>query len=165
MSRSSKQLIAELQSNRRFMGTCPVCQEEFSLSDALLFAIDEEVPSAALEAIKRLRQQIKDRKLELSQARERMTKRAQNTAAAVNLGKIVEKIAPSFSGFSHVSSDCRALFEPIDYLIFQGLTKNRKVDSLLFVDVKSGGARLNKAQRSIKQAVTAGAVTFKTTHS
>src|SRR5208282_1509770 len=101
-------------------------------------------------AIKVLREKIRDRKDQLAQARDRMTKRAQNTAAAVNLGKIVEKIVPSFSSFPHVSGDCRALFEPIDYLIFSGLTKARKVDSLLFVDVKSGNARLNKTQRSIK---------------
>ena len=165
MTKSSKQLIAELQRNRRFMGTCPACQEDFSLADSVLFAVDETAPEQALAAIKLIRQQIRDRKVQLAQARERMTKRAQNTAAAVNLGKIVEKIVPSFPSFSHAASDCRALFEPIDYLIFSGLTEKRCVESLLFVDVKSGGARLNRTQRGIKQIVSSGAVAFKTTHS
>jgi predicted Holliday junction resolvase-like endonuclease len=57
------------------------------------------------------------------------------------------------------------MFEPVDYLIFSGLTGRRRVDALYFVDVKSGGARLTNKQRSIKQAVDAGAVKFKLTQS
>jgi predicted Holliday junction resolvase-like endonuclease len=165
MPKSSNALITELQRNKRFMGTCPACGEDFRLADAVLFSLDEDTPTIALAAIQQIRLQIKARKDQLIQDRELMTKRAQNTAAAVNLGKIIEKIVPSFSSFAHASGDCRALFEPIDYIIFSGLTKNHQVDSLLFVDVKSGNARLNKTQRSIKKAVDAGAVSFGTTHS
>lgn len=94
--------------------------------------------------------------------RERMTARAQKTAQAVNLGKIIEKIAPSFSTFSYSPGDCRALFEPIDYIVFSGLTKNASVDALYFIDVKSGKARLNQIQKSIKERVQTKAVTLKT---
>jgi hypothetical protein len=36
MAKSSKALIAELQRTKRFMGTCPVCTDDFHLSDATL---------------------------------------------------------------------------------------------------------------------------------
>jgi predicted Holliday junction resolvase-like endonuclease len=91
-----------------------------------------------------------------------MSKRAQKTSETVNLGKIVEKIVPSFASFAHAPGDCRALFEPIDYLIFSGLSSRSRVDSLHFVDVKSGKARLSPGQRSIKTIVEAGAVEFST---
>jgi predicted Holliday junction resolvase-like endonuclease len=55
------------------------------------------------------------------------------------------------------------LFEPVDYLIFSGLTGRRKVDALYFVDVKSGAARLTAKQRIIKEVVDAGRVKFKLT--
>ena len=89
-----------------------------------------------------------------------MTKTARRTAEAVNLGKIVEKIVPSFASFSYEPGDCRALFEPIDYLVFSGLAKQNQVEALFFVDVKSGSARLSRAQASIKSAVEAGSVRF-----
>jgi hypothetical protein len=96
---SPKALIVELQQNRSFMGTCPACQEEFSLATAPLFSLDDEPPAAGLNAITAARQAIRLRKEELAHARKRMTERAQNTAEAVNLGKIVEKIVPSFTSF------------------------------------------------------------------
>lgn len=160
MPASSRALITELKRNKRFMGTCPSCGNDFRLADAVMFSLNEQPPAQALVAIKELKQQIKERKDQLAKARERMTKRAQNTAAAVNLGKIVEKIVPSFSSFPHIAGDCRALFEPIDYLIFSGLTRSRQVDLLSFVDVKSGAARLTQAQKAIKEVVESGALSF-----
>ena len=88
-----------------------------------------------------------------------MTKTARRTAEAVNLGKIVEKIVPSFASFSYEPGDCRALFEPIDYLVFSGLAKQNQVEALFFVDVKSGNARLGSgslASKSRSRAVQYG---------
>jgi predicted Holliday junction resolvase-like endonuclease len=58
--------------------------------------------------------------------------------------------------------DCRALFEPIDYLIFPGLAARRRVDCVIFADVKSGKARLKSMQRDIHRIVDTGRVFFKT---
>jgi hypothetical protein len=69
------------------------------LSAAPLFSIEDEPPAAGLAAIEAARQAIRERKDELARAKVRMTERAQSTAEAVNLGKIVEKIVPSFTSF------------------------------------------------------------------
>jgi predicted Holliday junction resolvase-like endonuclease len=150
---SPNALIAELQRDPRFKATCPVCRQNFRLSDAVLFAVGDQPPKAALDALQAMRERIKERRRELASNRDLMTKTAQRTAEAVNLGKIVEKIVPSFATFSYEPGDCRALFEPIDYLVFSGLAKQNHVEALFFVDVKSGNARLSSSQRSIKQAV------------
>lgn len=163
MTQTSRKIISDLRNDKRFRATCPVCEEDFQLADATLFVLDDQPPEAALQAIAEARRQIKGRRQELAAMRERMTTRAQKTAHAVNVGKIIEKIAPSFSTFSYSPGDCRALFEPIDYLVFSGLTKNASVDALYFIDVKSGKARLNEIQRSIKQRVETKAVSFRTT--
>ena len=165
MRKNSKSIIAEIKRNRRLMGTCPICNEDFRLADAALFALDDEPPERALAAIQAMRQRIEERKLELANARQRMTEGAKKTAQAVNLGKIIEKIAPSFPSFCYSPGDCRALFEPIDYLIFPGLVRRDRVDALIFVDVKSGRARLTNVQKSIKDRVEAGKVKFETTRS
>jgi predicted Holliday junction resolvase-like endonuclease len=157
---SPKALIAELQRDKRFKATCPACMEDFQLADAVLFAWNDQSPKAALQALHAMRERIKERRRELARNRALMTKIARRTAQAVNLGKIVEKIVPSFASFSYEPGDCRALFEPIDYLVFSGLAKQNQVEALFFVDVKSGNARLSQAQASIKRAVEAGSVRF-----
>jgi predicted Holliday junction resolvase-like endonuclease len=125
-----------------------------------MYSIDDHPPEVALAAIKLAREAIKWRKQEIAQAIELMTNRSENTTKAVNIGKIVEKIVPSFSSFAHHLGDCRALFEPIDYVIFPGLASRGHVDSLLFVDVKSGKAQLSKDQKAIRSAIEEGAVNF-----
>lgn len=142
------------------MGTCPKCHDEFYLQDATLFAIGSEAPLVAADAIRNVRARLKDQKIALAKARERMTTRAKRTAQAVNLGKIVEKIVPSFATFSYTPGDCRALFEPVDYLIFSGLVGRGTVDALYFVDVKSGRARLTSVQECIRECVASGSVKF-----
>jgi len=163
MSKSSKALVSELKSNRRFRATCPRCGCDIRLADTVMYSLDDTPPAEALTAIQAIRDRIKERKNELAAARARMTTRAQSTAAAVNLGKIIEKIMPSFSTFTHAPGDCRAIFEPIDYLVFSGLTKSREVEKLVFIDIKTGGARLTKGQKSIQQVVDAGDVSFSLT--
>ena len=93
-----------------------------------------------------------------------MTERAQITVASVNLGKILEKIIPSFRDFQFHTGDCRSLLDPIDYVIFSGLTKTGAFESLTFLDVKSGGARLNPVQREIQSTVERGHVEFDVVH-
>src|SRR5207248_175161 len=114
-------LIPELQRDPRFKATCPACMEDFALCDAVLFALGSEPPPAALAALTAMRERIKTRKAALRASHERMTKGARRTAEAVNLGMIVEKIVPSFPSFAYEAGDCRAMFEPIDYLVFSGL--------------------------------------------
>jgi predicted Holliday junction resolvase-like endonuclease len=162
MHKSSQDVIAELQRNQRFIGTCPACLDEFRLADAALFSLKDDPPEAALEAINNARRNLKARKEDIAKAKERMTKRAQITAHSVNLGKIVEKIVPSFPTFAFGTGDCRALFEPIDYLVFSGLAKKGQVEAVYFVDVKSGSARLTETQKRIKGVVEAGDLKFRT---
>jgi len=99
--RSLRKLIEYLQSNKRLMGTCPKCGRDFRLADAVLFSIKDEPPESARAAIQVAKDHIKERREELTIRKERMTRRAQKTAEAVNLGKIVEKIVPSFPGFGY----------------------------------------------------------------
>ena len=160
MRKRAKELINELQRTKAFMGTCPSCGGAFRLTDATLFSIDDTPPEEARAAILGIREAIKVRREELARTKTRMTGRAQITAQAVNLGKIVEKIVPSFASFEYAPGDCRALFEPIDYLIFPGLTNRQQVEAIHFVDVKSGSARLATKQKAIKETVEAGLVKF-----
>ena len=56
--------------------------------------------------------------------------------------------------------DCRSLFDPIDYVIFEGLSKKRKVERIIFTDIKTGSARLKTNQKEIKELVEKKKVNF-----
>lgn len=77
---------------------------------------------------------------------------------AVLLGKLLECIAPCFRRFGHDPRDMRPVFDPVDYIVFNGLTVDRLVQDITFVEVKCGTSRLTPAQKSIRDAVEKGRV-------
>lgn len=154
-------LIKQLSKDRRFYGTCPDCGKDFQLSRALMFHIGQSLPDQAIKKLQELKEQIAKRREEIRRQKSLAETKAAITTESVNIGKVVEKIAPSFPSFMFSPRDCRALFEPIDYLIFPGLARRNKVDSVVFADIKSGKARLQPIQREIHRVVTAGKVSFK----
>ncbi len=77
------------------------------------------------------------------------------------MGFVVEKIITGWNAFPHQPYDCRSLFEPIDYVAFDGMTTTGKVDQIAFIDVKTGASRLNSHQRAIRDAVQDGRVDYR----
>jgi predicted Holliday junction resolvase-like endonuclease len=74
------------------------------------------------------------------------------------LGKLFERLGPFFQRFNHDPRDIRAIMDPIDYVCFDGLTVNRRVERITLVEVKAGTSTLSQAQKSIVQAVREGRV-------
>jgi predicted Holliday junction resolvase-like endonuclease len=94
----------------------------------------------------------------LTEARRQAVQRSRSTL----LGHLFERLAPFFQRFAHDPRDVRPLMNPIDYVVFEGLTINRRVDRIVFVEVKCGTSRESAAQKSILEAVQQGHVSVET---
>ena len=158
MGQRKQDTIRQLQADPRIYGHCCHCQESFPLRRALLFYADEPMPTHVQEKVEAWRSDLRTRRLGLRERRRRAHEVAEKQAIDVNLGKILEKIAPVMGGFGYSPRDCRGLFEPIDYIVFNELSAHKEVNALIFLDVKTGGAGLNPHQRQIRSAVEAGKV-------
>lgn len=75
------------------------------------------------------------------------------------LGKTIERIAPMFSGFGHHPGDVRPIFEPLDFVSFEGLYTG-DVSDVVFIEFKTGGSTLTHIQRTIRDAVARKRVHF-----
>ena len=62
------------------------------------------------------------------------------------LGKTLEKMAPMFPGFGHHPYDVRPLFDPIDFVVFDGYFHG-EITGVTFVEFKTGESKLNSIQR------------------
>src|SRR5580692_303702 len=143
-------VLSELLEQRRIYVRCPTCEGEFPLAEAQPFDATRKLPSQALEVLAQKAEDLVARRAELRAKKLKAPQRSQTAARSVNIGKVVEKLAPSLPGFPVSYRDCRSLFDPIDYIAFSGLALHGVVDALYFVEVKSGAARLTAAQRRIK---------------
>ena len=155
-----KDIIKELQSDPNIYAEC-LCGGAFPLKKALLFYVEGPIPEKVKKIVAERENEIKTRRKGLIKERKKFGMRVEMATKSINLGKILEKVAPAVQGFQFNPRDCRGLFEPIDYVVFNGLTKNSGlVDSIYFIDVKTGRASLNTNQRRIRMAVDKGKVVW-----
>ncbi|MAH21464.1 MAG: hypothetical protein CMO12_01470, partial [Thaumarchaeota archaeon] len=113
-------ILDELVGDPKYTGECPSCTESFKLRDAGLFYLDNLSPEA--ESARQSRENgIQELAAQYKKKIDRIEKGAPKTSLAVNVGKVVEKVAPTLEGFPYPPNDCRFLAEPIDYLIFNGI--------------------------------------------
>ena len=160
MKNSKHRDIIDTLIKGNFFAECPNCNEEISLKKAGLFDNDN-FSDEALEIYQQQLQEIKDRKEELKKLRDRGTTKSEVAAKSTNIGFILERLAPTMKNFRFNHNDCRSLFDPIDYIIFEGLSTKGQVDKIFFVDIKTGAARLSKKQREIKTVISDKKVNFK----
>lgn len=78
---------------------------------------------------------------------------SQKKSSEVITGQIAETLTPFLSHFKHDPQNSIFLGQPIDYLVFEE-------DEIIFVEIKSGNARLSKKQRRIKDLVKSKKVTW-----
>ena len=80
-------------------------------------------------------------------------KAAIKSSRAELLGKLMERIAPCFRTFAYDPRDMRCISDPFDYVLFDGLTIDRRVKQIAFIEVKCGRGSLSGVQRSVREAV------------
>lgn len=144
--------IIEVLKKRGFYAECPACEETIKLKDCGLFYLGE-FADGAREVYARLKREQGKRAAELVVRRKEISTSSEMGAQAVNMGLILERLAPCMGTFRFDRNDCRSLFDPIDYLIFQGLSERETVSNILFMEVKTGGSPLKPTQKQIRSLV------------
>lgn len=83
------------------------------------------------------------------------TEKSRSKSVEVKTGFIMEKISPFTKAFGESLDDVHHIGNPIDFICFHE-------DSIVFVEVKTGKARLTAKQNNIKRLIEEGKVRFKT---
>lgn len=74
-------------------------------------------------------------------------------------GQLTEQLVPLLPDFPYDLADARFMGKPIDYIVFKGLGADN-VSEIVFLEVKTGGSSLTPRERSIRDTVHAGRVTW-----
>jgi len=153
------EIIAALKKGHFFI-ECPDTGADVALSRAPLFDQDNFTEEALAYYQEQLAF-IQEEKHRLKALKSAGSTKSETGAQAVNIGFILERLAPTLDSFPFSHHDCRSLFDPIDYVIFEGLSQKGRVDKIIFTDIKTGKARLNLRQREIRSVIEEKNLTFK----
>ena len=136
---------------------CTQCGKGFPLSKAVLFDGLGEFPEPAELRRKEMLEELQTKLNELKKRKISAGPGAEKKAIEIGIGKIIEKVIPAYHGFGMPISDCRPLFEPIDMVVFNGLSTGN-IQSITFMEIKTGKSRLNEHQKLVKEALSDGKV-------
>ena len=90
---------------------------------------------------------------------EKERKDAINKSRAILKGQFSEHLSPFDKDFPVKPSEARFLGAPVDFVAFTGLDE-REVSEIVFIEVKTGQAKLNPTEKSIKEAIKNKRVRF-----
>lgn len=71
---------------------------------------------------------------------------------AVLGGQFSEQLAPYLPDFGYIPTECRFMGKPIDFIVFKGMD-GKKIEEVVFVEVKSGKASTSPVEKSLKEAI------------
>ncbi len=80
-------------------------------------------------------------------------------------GQIAEQMAPLMAGFPYAAADARFLGDPIDYIVFRGLSELAEDGDpndfeIVLLEIKHGQSRMKAGQQAIAATVEQGRVRF-----
>lgn len=153
----SKKKINFIDSLDGLNSECPFCQ---NINQQ--FFSSKKHSNESLEWMEMELKKIELRKQNLKNALEQSYQAIYTNTKAVNIGFISERLFPALPSFKFNHNDCRSTGgDPIDYVVFEGLSEKNQVDFIHFVDVKTGNARLSPRQEEIKQVIKHRNVKFR----
>lgn len=79
-------------------------------------------------------------------------KDATNRSRSIMQGQISEQLAPFMPGFPFDAADARFIGKPVDLIVFKGL-KDKQIEELIFVEVKTASSKLSKNEKDLKNVI------------
>ena len=87
----------------------------------------------------------------------RIRRDAVQRSEAVTAGKVHEQLVAYLPDFPYNPKDVRFLGSPVDLVVFDGMAEGR-LQRIVFVEIKTGGAGLSARERSVREVIEAGEV-------
>lgn len=144
---------------KQLYGFCPCCHELFRLSDADLF-IKERAPRTPFDELAARRARL-DRQIERFEDRELEVREDARIRGRKKAARKLRKIAPHLYDRAVNPNDIKVIFDPVEYMVFHGLTKER-CTLIELVDHPTKSPQREKVQRSIDAAIKAGNIEWQT---
>jgi len=71
---------------------------------------------------------------------------------AVLGGQFSEQLAPFLPDFKYFPTECRFVGKPIDLIVFKGMDE-KDINEVVFVEIKSGKAKLSPVEKKLKETI------------
>lgn len=139
-----------IRESRHIFSVCPVCGIVHRLND-LQIAREGKYPPDWLDKIDQKHDRLVMRLEELEAKRKEYQKAAIERAEAVELPRLLKKVAPSFVKWKTDPRDVRTIFNPVEFIVFDGMNSQDGVQSVSLVHLGERAKVIRSIEKSIEQ--------------
>jgi predicted Holliday junction resolvase-like endonuclease len=143
----------------RILCICPHCADLHYLSDARPYLAGKR-PQSIVNDIERQERQL-DRVEERLNEEESFLRDQASAAGLRTAKKLLRKIDPVFSGAGYDPHDVKVIFDPVTYVVFNGMSRGKLREIVLLARPPDSPAT-ERMQRSLQKAIDSGNLEFKT---
>jgi predicted Holliday junction resolvase-like endonuclease len=142
----------------QILAVCPCCQDIFYVSESRPYLVGKR-PKSVVDRLRAASQKL-DREEEALNLIEYELRERAAMAGRLTAKKLLRKIDPVFSGAGYDPQDVKVIFNPVTYIVFQGLATNdlRKVTLLAHQAQDTTTERVHK---SIERTIERGNFEFR----
>jgi predicted Holliday junction resolvase-like endonuclease len=141
------------------MGVCPCCGELFYLAEGRPY-YDGQKPRSAVDKLRAEERRLDEAEQRLDDIEWNLREKAAKAGLQATK-KLLKKIDPVFSGAGYDPQDVKVIFNPVTYVVFDGMSQGKLTKVQLLA--RPPHDRINeRVQSSIEQAVSGGNLEFRT---
>lgn len=156
----NKSMFLNFQEFQKIIVICPICGDFHRLSELKLF-YKGKAERSWLDDLRDKERRIERLEEKLEAEREEIKERAQEKARR-KLPKLLKKKVPLIAKKGYFPQDVKALFDPIDFVVFDGMNEKDNVRRVVFLDGPAQNRIRERVQISIKKIIKAGNFEWRT---
>ncbi len=147
-------LIKSFQQFQNVLVICPECGEIHRLSE-LKLSYRGRVKRTWLDELREneMKMQQKEEKFKNEKATIKTKAKEEEQRKIPGL---IKKCIPFISSKGYYPQDLHTVFDPIDFVVFDGMTLKDKVERVVFLDSQAGTKKRENTQNSMKKAIKKG---------
>jgi predicted Holliday junction resolvase-like endonuclease len=140
------------------MGVCPCCGELFYVSEAHPY-YEGHKPHSSLDKLRAEQSRLEEAEQRLDDLEGELRERAARAGLRATK-RLLRKIDPTFSGSGYDPQDVKVIFNPVTFVVFNGMSQ-RELKSIQLLTMPPQNQASEQVQSSIEQAVSRGNIEFR----
>ncbi len=150
--KGSSTFIGLFKAQRNIFGLCPLCGGIFRLSE-IKISYKRKFPIDWYDKLLAEGEELGEKEGELEEKLKIIRKKATERARRVLLPKLLRRVDPLFTSLGYFPQDAKAIFDPIDFVIFDGMNRDENVRRIVFMDHETENRDQRIIQKSIEKTI------------
>lgn len=145
----SNNIINFFEIERQIFGICPKCRGFFRLSECKIFLKGEKIKDW-LDELQKKQEKIDRAEEKLEEKRREIMEEAREKGRKQAL-EVIKTIDRVFTPKGLNPDDAKIIFHPIDYVVFDGMKKTKKINNIVLLDRERKDADSKRLQRAYRK--------------